>query len=497
MMSHRIHLSLALSSLPVRCSRAKLLTPLLLFLALAGFLDAADTRPNILFCIADDWSYGHSGADGDRTVRTPAFDRVAREGMRFTRAFSAAPSCTASRAAILTGQYPHRLEGGANLWGPLPHQFKVYPDLLENAGYAVGLTSKGWGPGDFQAGGFARNPAGPRFKNFEEFHRSVPAGKPFCFWLGSTDPHRAYVKGSGLKSGLKPENVVVPPYWPDTPEVRSDILDYYYAVQRFDAEVAKALQVLEAAGQLDNTLVVITGDNGWPFPRCKANLYDAGTRQPLAVRWPAKVKAGVTRDEFVNLADLAPTFLEAAGLTPLPEMTGRSLLEVFDGTEKNGTRDKVFLERERHANVRADELGYPMRAVRTREFLYIWNPCPDRWPAGDPDLKADPKRKFGDVDEGPTKAFILMHRDEPAGKRFFELSFAKRPAEELYDVVRDPHQLRNLASDPAFTATQQTLRATLQQWMKDTADPRGVDPTDDRFDRYRFGGRQSEGGKQP
>jgi N-sulfoglucosamine sulfohydrolase len=470
---------------------------LLLGLAPAGLLRGVDTRPNILFCIADDWSYGHSGADGDRTVSTPAFDRIAREGIRFTHAFSAAPSCTASRAAILTGQYPHRLETGANLWGSLPHEFKVYPDLLEAAGYVVGLASKGWGPGDFQAGGFTRNPAGPRFKNFEEFHRNLPAEKPFCFWLGSTDPHRAYVKGSGLKSGLKPENVVVPPYWPNTPEVRNDILDYYFAVQRFDTEVAKALQILESAGQLDNTLVVITGDNGWPFPRCKANLYDGGTRQPLAVRWPAKIKAGAARREFVNLADLAPTFLEAAGLTPPAEMTGRSLIGVFAGTEKAGARDKVFLERERHANVRAGELGYPMRAVRTREFLYIWNPRPDRWPAGDPEAKADPTRKFGDVDEGPTKAFILAHRDEPAFKEFFTLSFSKRPSEELYDVARDPHQLHNLAAEPAFLATKQKLHTTLRQWMKETADPRGVGPADDGFDHYRFGGRQSEGGKQP
>lgn len=162
---------------------------------------AGAARPNILFCFADDWSWPHAGAYGDKVVKTPAFDRVAREGFLFTRAFSAAPSCTASRAAILTGQSPHRLEEGGTLHGYLPKKFPVYPDLLEQAGYAVGFTGKGWGPGNFKAGGRERNPAGPPSKSFDEFLKTVPAGKPFCFWFGSLDPHRPYEKGSGLAAG--------------------------------------------------------------------------------------------------------------------------------------------------------------------------------------------------------------------------------------------------------------------------------------------------------
>lgn len=474
----------------------KLLFLLFPILAAARLVVAGEARPNILFCIADDWSYGHSGVEGDPVVQTPAYDRIAREGLRFTHCFSAAPSCTASRAAILTGQYPHRLEAGGNLWGPLSRKFAVYPDLLEQAGYVVGLTSKGWAPGDFKAGGFTRNPAGPVFKNFAEFLPTVPAGRPFCFWLGSGDPHRPYPKGAGAKSGLKAANVVVPPSWPDTLEVRNDILDYYFAVQRFDGEVAKALQILESAGQLENTLIVVTGDNGWPFPHCKANLYDGGTRQPLAVRWPAKVKAATILDDFVNLSDLAPTFLEAAGLTPPAAMTARSILGLLTGVEKPGTRDRVFLERERHANVRADSLGYPMRAIRTHDFLYIRNLRADRWPAGDPEAPGEPSRKFGDVDDGPTKAFILEHRADPQFAPFFELSFAKRPAEELYDVKNDPHNLTNLAARPAFAATLQKLSQALEQWMQETADPRAAHPTEDSFDHYRFGGRRSEGARE-
>jgi arylsulfatase A-like enzyme len=442
-------------------------------------------RPNILLCTADDWGHPHAGAYGDKVVKTPTFDRVAREGFLFTHAFSAAPSCTPSRAAILTGQAPHRLEEGGNLHGFLPTKFAVYPDLLEEAGYAVGFTGKSWGPGNFQAGGRTRNPAGPSFKSFEEFLKTVPADKPFCFWFGSGDPHRPYEKGSGIAAGMKPDDVVVPPYLPDTPEIRSDILDYYVEVQRFDRDVGEVLQALEEAGKSENTLVVITGDNGWPFPRSKANLYDSGTRQPFALRWPAAYSGGKTIDAFVNLADLAPTFLEAAGLKPLPGMTGQSLLPLLEDKSQPG-RDMVFVERERHANVRAGNLSYPARAVRTKEFLYIRNLRPDRWPAGDPEVwKA--VGPFGDCDGSPSKDFILDHRNEQEFSGFFQLGFAKRTAEELYDLKRDPHQVSNVADRPEYADSKKKLRDTLDRWMRDTKDPRATSDND-QWDGYPYFG---------
>jgi arylsulfatase A-like enzyme len=226
-----------------------------------------DPRPNILFALADDWSWPHSGVYGDKVVKTPTFEKVAAEGVLFTHVCSAAPSCTPSRAAMLTGQAPHRLEEGANLWGILPKKYPVYPDLLEAAGYTVGHMGKGWGPGSLEGSGRTRNPAGPQFKNFAEFLRTVPKDKPFCFWYGSRDPHRPYVQGSGLKSGMKLEDVVVPSFLPDTPEVRGDILDYYFAVQRYDHDTGEILKLLQESGRADTTIVVMTGDNGWPFPR--------------------------------------------------------------------------------------------------------------------------------------------------------------------------------------------------------------------------------------
>jgi arylsulfatase A-like enzyme len=310
----------------------------------------------------------------------------------------------------------------------------------------------------------------------------VPAGKPFCFWFGSHDPHRPYDRGFGGRSGLKPDLVSVPPYLPDTPDVRSDILDYYISLQRFDRELGQIFKILEAAGQLENTLIVVTGDNGWPFPRAKGNLYDAGTLEPLAVRWPARSKGGRTLESFVSLTDLGPTFLEAAGLKVPPEMTGRSLLGLLTGDEKSGQREMVFLEREREANSRKGDLGYPARAVRTREFLYLRNLRPERWPAGDPEAwkAAGP---FGDCENSPTKETILARRGEPAMTKLFNLSFAKRPAEELYDLSKDPQQVVNVAEDAAYGETLKKLRAELDRWMSETKDPRSGGAGDE-LDRH-------------
>jgi len=271
----------------------------------------------VFFCLSDDQSYPHASAYGEPVIKTPVFDCIAREGVLFTHAYCAAPSCTPSRSAILTGQDIWRLGQGGQLFGTLPAEHPVYIELLSRAGYNVGYMDKGWAPGDVKAGGRISDPTGPRFKSFQEFFSKAPEGKPWYFWFGSRDPHRGYRKGSGVNSGMDPAKVRVPEVFPDTPEVRSDICDYFYEIQRFDQQVGEMLKLIEQAGQLDNTLVVITSDNGMPFPRAKANLYDLGSRMPLAIRWPKRVPGGRTADDFVNLTDLAPMFLEAAGLAPI------------------------------------------------------------------------------------------------------------------------------------------------------------------------------------
>jgi arylsulfatase A-like enzyme len=443
--------------------------------------------PNILFVIADDWSHPHAGAYGDATVRTPTFDRVAREGALFSHAFTAAPSCTPSRAALLTGQAIHRLAEGANLHGFLPERYAVYPDLLEQSGYHIGFTGKGWGPGRFEPGGRSRNPAGPRFDSFETFLARRKPGQPFAFWFGSTDPHRPYTAGAGAASGLRAEAVQVPPFLPDTAEVRNDILDYYSEVERFDADAGRLIQELERRGELEHTIVVITSDNGMPFPRAKANVYDSGSRMPLAIRWPARIKAGTAVDGFVSHADLAPTFLEAAGIGIPKDMTGTSLLPVLSGdAAAAASRTRVFLERERHANVRRGDLSYPVRAIRTSEYLYVRNYRPDRWPAGDPELHVA-VGPYGDIDDGPSKQLLLARRTEGAVRRFFDLAMAKRPAEELYDLKKDPGQLVNVAAESGYAAARERLSRELEAWQRTTNDPR-IMKDDDRWDRFPYYG---------
>ena len=440
-------------------------------------LQPASTPPNILLVIADDWSAPDAGILGNRSVRTPAFDRIAHEGVTFTHAFAAAPSCTPSRGALLTGQWPHRLEAGGNLWSALPAKFPVYPDLLERAGYAVGFTGKGWGPGNVEAGGRARNPAGPSFQSFGAFLSKLPADRPFAFWIGPTDPHRPYEAGLAQQAGLKRGGAQVPPTLPDVTVVRDDLLDYYFEIERFDRTLGGALAELEQVRRLDNTIVIVTADNGRPFPRDKASVYDGGSRVPLAIRWPGHARPGHVADSFVSLIDLAPTILAAARVQASAGMTGRSLVPIIEGQPQDG-RDRVFVERERHAHVRAGNLSYPVRGVRTKEYFYIRNFSPDRWPAGDP-VMVSSVGPFGDVDHGPAKDFILAYRDDPAIAPFYARAFAKRPAEELYALTVDPHQLVNVIDASAHASARASLRAMLTAWMRDTGDPRatsGADP---------------------
>ena len=467
-------------------TRTALLAAAIAALSLGVGVQPVPSPPNILVIIADDWSHPHAGVYGDRVVKTPTFDRIAREGVLFRNAFAASPSCTPSRASLLTGRAVHQLEEGGNLWGSLPAKFTVFPDLLEAAGYTVGFTRKGWGPGDVKAAGRTRNPAGNQFATFDAFYKQAPKNKPFYFWFGSQDPHRPYEEGSGARSGMNAADVEVPAFLPDTPATRGDILDYYFEVERVDREAGEIIRTLESAGQLDNTIVVFTSDNGMPFPRAKANLYDGGTHVPLAIRFPPKAAAGSSVDGFVVLTDLAPTLLEAAALKPPVEMTGRTLIPLLRGQPQPG-RDRVFLERERHAQVRRGDLSYPSRAVRNKDFLYIRNFRPDRWPAGDPEMyfAVGP---FGDIDGGPTKDLLLQRRDDPAIVRYFNLATQKRPAEELYDLRKDPQQLENVAGKVEYSGAQAVLQTALLNWMRETNDPRARASTADPWDHYPYYG---------
>ncbi len=434
---------------------------------------APEARPNILFCMADDWGWPHAPLYGDRVVKTPAFERIAAGGILFNNAFVAAPSCTPSRNAVLTGQHPWRLGAGACLHSQFPEGPVTYPNLLEDHGYFVGHYRKAFGPGRDRP----RPVAGRRFDSVDAFFKARPAGKPFCFWFGSSDPHRDYAWQSGLKSGMKLEDVQVPPGLPDAPAVRTDICDYYFEVQRFDREVGELLDRIRAMGELDRTLVFMTGDNGWPFPRGKATLYDPGTHAPLAVMWGDRIPKGRVVDDFVSFVDFAPTILEAAGLAPLEAMTGRSLMPLLtskQGGQVDPARDHVITGKERHTRAQREHPGgTPMRALRTRAFLYIHNFAPDRWPAGDPAGSLH-GAALSDIDAGPTKRYLVEHRDDPAVRPLYDLACAKRPADELYDLAKDPHQLDNVAGRPDYADTVKKFRAQLMAELKAIGDPRAT-----------------------
>lgn len=432
-------------------------------------------RPNIVFLIADDWSYPHAGVFGDQTVRTPTFDGLSDMGVLFENAYCAAPSCSPSRASILLGRYPHQLESAGNLWSVIPNKFPNWISLLQDAGYHTGKSRKGWGPGDFENGGYEHNPAGKDYPDFKTFLQEKEGGQPFAYWFGSQDPHRGYETNAGVKSGMDANNVSVPGFLPDNPCVRNDIMDYYFEVERFDRESGNIIELLRRKGLLENTLIVMTSDNGMPFPRAKATLYDYGTRMPLAMYWKGHIEGGKRITEFMNFVDFAPTFLEAAGLEIPAEFSGNSLLGLFNENLPKDDRNMVFLERERHANVRKGNLSYPSRAVRTKDFLYIRNFEPGRWPSGDPEAH-QAVGQYGDVDNSITKFLIMAMEGKPADMDYFKLAFGKRPGEEFYVISDDPYNLKNEIENPRYTKDIKTMRNDLSQWMMSTSDLRATKP---------------------
>jgi uncharacterized sulfatase len=513
-------------------------------------------RPNVLFAFADDWGRYASayaklqpGGPSD-LVATPHFDRIAREGVLATHAFVNAPSCTPCRSALLSGQYFFRCDRGAILQGAVwDPAIPSWPLLLRDAGYAIGFTYKVWSPGvprDAPFGGreFAFRKAGGRFNgfsqfvtrqarqsdaevrpqaiadakqtlydevagNFRAFLASRRPDQPFCYWFGPTNCHRKWVRGSGKDLwGIDPDDLrgKLPPFLPDVPTVREDFADYLGEVQAFDAGLGVLLRQLESIGELDNTLIVVSGDHGIPgFPNGKCNLYDFGVHVPLAIRWGERVPGGRVVSDLINLMDLAPTLLEAAG-RPVPDvMTGTSLLPVLTSEQQGRVdprRDYVVTGRERHvANIRSGQVPYPQRAIRTDDFLYIRNFKPDRWPMGHAMGHGLPEAQwpsfdklanntfaaFGDMDASPTKAWIIKHRDDPQWRPYFQIAFGKRPAEELYDLAKDPHQVNNVAEDPNYQTQRRQLRERLLNILRQNGDPR-VTEDPPRFEKPPYAG---------
>ncbi len=486
---------------------------LLLLLACQSAAPGTDKkakRPNILLAISDDQSWLHTSAYGYEAVQTPAFDRIAKEGVLFTQAFAGSPGCSPSRASLLTGRNCWELEHAGTHASQFSEKYHTYPDLLEAAGYWIGHTGKGWGPGNYELGGRTRNPAGPAFQeitaevpegirstdyaaNFEAFLKGRKSDQPFCFWYGSSEPHRVFKKGIGIENGGDPDKVVVPAFLPDRPEIRSDILDYAYEIEWFDSHLARMIAMLEELGELDNTIIIVTSDNGMAFPRAKANVYEYGIHMPLAIRWGSEVAGNRVVNDLVDFPDIAPTILEAAAVNHPGDfpMSGQSLVNILT-SGKSGIvepeRTAAFSSRERHSSVRYKSLGYPQRAIRTHEFLYIRNFKPERWPAGAPQKygtgsyakQADAEAQnlgpmhggYHDIDGCPSLDFLIENREDAEIGHFLELAVGFRPAEEMFDIRKDPACLNNLAANPAFAEQTAELRTQLETYLKETGDAR-------------------------
>jgi N-sulfoglucosamine sulfohydrolase len=466
----------------------------------------ATNRPNILFAIADDM--GHASAYGTRWVHTPHFDRLAAQGVLFLNAYTPNAKCSPSRACILTGRNPWQNEAAANHWPFYPAKLKSWMEALGDSGYTIGFTGKGWAPGTlpperknitgkaWQARQLKKPTSGiapnDYFANFQDFLASVPTNGRFCFWYGSHEPHRPYEYGSGVsKGGYRTSDIGrLPSYWPDHERVRNDLLDYAYEIAHYDAHLGKMMQLLKDKGLLQNTIIIATSDNGPPFPRMKGHPFEEACHLPLAVMWPAGIVApGRKSDALISFIDLTPTVLELAGVAQaasgMQPISGRSFADILRNQKPAIDRSALVMGRERNdrdARPGTESgLGYPVRAIRAGNFLYLHNFEDGRWPCGNPELG------LKDTDAGPTKEAV---ENRGTNSPEWQFCFGMRPADELYDIASDPDCVKNLANEKEYQGKLNALRDQLFSELKRQRDPR-VLGQGEIFDRYPSPARRS------
>ncbi len=495
--------------------RSLTLTGLLYLFLLSSCKETNKEKPNILFCLADDATFMHLGAYGCNWVNTPGFDRIAREGILFMNAYTPNAKCAPSRAAILTGRNSWQLEEAGNHWPYFPDKFKTYAEVLTENGYHVGHTLKGFAPGVVgEINGKKRELTGKAYNefkltppteaiadndyaaNFNAFLKDNKNDEPFCFWYGSIEPHRGYAFRSGIEKGGKNTDQIdkVPDFWPDTDSVRSDMLDYAFELEWFDQHLVKMLDILEKRGELDNTIIVVTADNGMPFPRAKGQAYEYSNHMPLAIMWPKGISnPGRVVEDFVSFIDFAPTFLEVAGISGeekgMQPITGKSLTDILYSEKEgkiNPDRSSVLIGKERHDIGRPNDWGYPIRGIVNEEYIYLYNFEPNRWPSGNPETG------YLNIDGGATKSYILNMRRMGKDTRFWQWNFGKRPQEELYRIADDPACINNLADDETFVSVKAGLKSQLLERLEAEADPR-MFGEGHVFDQYEYADKSGVG----
>ncbi len=465
--------------------------------------------PNILIAIADDWSYPHAGTYGCKWVSTPAFDYVAQNGILFSNFYTANAKSAPSRACLLTGRNSWQLEEAGNHitnWPENKYE-TIFEALLAN-GYDAAYTGKGWAPGNPgvkagknreltgkeynqlklippTAGISACNYAG----NFESFLNENNGSKPWIFWYGGLEPHREYEYASGIAKGAKSltEIDAVPKFWPDNDTVRTDMLDYALEIEHFDHHLGKIIQLLREKGELDNTIIIVTADNGMPFPRAKGLQYDFSTHLPLAIMWPKGiVKPGRTETDLVSIIDIAPTIVRSTSLKQSPvfaKTSGRTMQDIF-ADKKQVDRSFIVLGQERHDYGRPMNQGYPIRSIIQGDYLYVYNFKPDLWPVGNPETG------YLNTDGSPTKGYILNQHRQGKNKNYWELNFGFHQQEELYNLKTDRACLYNLSDKSELMVMKMTLKKKLFAELKKQKDPR-VLGKGDVFDKYPFANKES------
>ena len=439
----------------------------LLFFSLP-LLALADARPNFVIFVADDMAWEDCGAYGHPTIRTPNIDALAKNGIRFERAYLTCSSCSPSRCSILTGRYPHST-GAGELHLPLPAQQTMFTKPLKEAGYWTAAVGK-WHLGEAVAGQVDdRKPSRAESMGnaWVQMLTDRPKEKPFFLWAAHSDPHRGYKRGA-VDPPHAAADVVVPAFFPDTPEVREDLALYYDEISRFDQHIGMVLNELDRQGIAENTFVLVISDNGRPFPHCKTRVHVPGVRTPFIVRWPKVVRGGTTSRQVVSTVDIAPTILRLAGLKPLDSFQGRSFAPVLSGA-KMLIRQYAFAEHNWH-DYRAFERG-----VHSRRYCYVRNWLPNI-----------PGTPPADAVNSPTYAVMkqlhALGKLSEAQQGCFE---TPRPTEFLYDVESDPNCITNLAADPTLKSTLEAMRGALDQWQTETDDhfPGVENLTPDGFDR--------------
>ena len=425
-----------------------------IFLAASLGQAEAAKQPNILIVIADDLNKDSVGVYGNKDVKTPNIDRLASQGMRFNLAYTSTAMCAPTRQQMYTGLYPVRS-------GAYPNHSKVKPGTkslvhyLKALGYRVGLSGK-------------RHFGPPSSFPFEQVSRKVDAKairefvardekQPFCLLVTSNSPHVPWSAGDA--SQYDPGKLTIPPYWVDTPEMRESLTRYYAEITDLDREVGECMKILRETKQEDNTAMIFTTEQGAQYPGCKWTCYENGLNVGFIVRWPGQVKPGSVSDAMIHYVDVAPTLVEMAGGEAIKGLDGRTFLGVLRGKTKRHNSVTYGVHTQMNA-IGSPPTGYAVRSIRAGKWKYIMNL----------NHKVTFKNALTQNDkENYWASWVRTAKTDPKAARLVK-RYLNRPAEQLYDLSKDPHELNNLAGREKQAKVKARLKQQLQDWMTSQGD---------------------------